>query len=164
MGDLIQRARGSEGKSLATLAPKEITDFNFTETDREWKKKWKEQVQQSSMLDFLRSGEAGKRELIPKVPYSYYYKFLSYGDSSPRKLKIEDWEIGALFWKCLQQTEGDEVEANKLVRQKYFDEFVNNKDLLLFLRTTLRYHKVGPNPFMIIGVFYPPKSSQPQLF
>ena len=163
MKDLILRARAEQCKSLATMAPKEITAFKIEEADREWQKKWIDQAQQTSIFDLLNSGEASKRDLIPKVPYKYFYEFTTKGDSSPRKLKIEDWEIGALFWNCLQQTNGDEVEANSLVRNKYYDDFVNRKDIFLFLGTTLQYHKIGPNPFMIIGVFYPPKSSQPQL-
>ncbi len=39
------------------------------------------------------------------------------------------------------------------VRKKYFDEFVNTKDLFLFLGTSKQYHFIGPNPFMIIGTF-----------
>jgi Ni,Fe-hydrogenase I cytochrome b subunit len=69
---------------------------------------------------------------------------------------IEDWEIGALYWHCLQQTDGDEKEANVLVRKKYFEEFLSKKDLYLFVGTTKQFHNVGPNPFVIIGVFYPP--------
>ena len=30
------------------------------------------------------------------------------------------------------------------------------KDIYLFVGTTQKYHNVGPNPFVIIGVFYPP--------
>jgi hypothetical protein len=43
------------------------------------------------------------------------------------------------------------------VRKKYFEEFLTKKDLHLFLGTTKRYHAMNaPNPFVIIGVFYPP--------
>ena len=74
-------------------------------------------------------------------------------------MMIEDWEIGALFWNCLHRTDGDERAALQLVRQKYSDEFFQ-KDLYLFVGTTLRFHNVAPNPFVIIGVFYPPKTGQ----
>ncbi len=57
-------------------------------------------------------------------------------------------------------TLGYEGLANQLVRQKYYDEFVNKKDLYLFLGTTQQYHAVAPNPFVIIGVFYPPKPKE----
>ena len=79
-------------------------------------------------------------------------------------MKIEDWEIGALFWNCLRKTNGDEIAANTLVFQKYFTEFVEKKDIYFFLGTTKQHHNRAPNPFLIIGVFYPPKTLQPSLF
>jgi len=79
-------------------------------------------------------------------------------------LKIEDWELGALFWNCLKKADGDENEANLRVRQKYLVEFREKKDLYFFLGTSKRYHNISPNPFMIIGVFYPPKTMQTSLF
>ncbi len=75
-------------------------------------------------------------------------------------MMIEDWEIGALFWNCLYRSDGDEEKAKLQVRQKYFEEFVNKKELFLFVGTTLKYHNIAPNPFVIIGLFYPPKSDQ----
>jgi hypothetical protein len=101
--------------------------------------------------------------MIHRLPYRYYYKFLSAGDARPRKLMIHDWEIGALFWNCLKRTDGDETAANMLVRQKYFDEF-QGRDLHLFLGTTKKHHNVAPNPFVIVGLFYPPKNPQMSLF
>ncbi len=77
-------------------------------------------------------------------------------------MMIEDWEIGALYWNCLAQAEGDEVAANELVRQRYESEFLK-KDLYLFVGTTKANHIKAPNPFIIIGVFYPPLTLQPLL-
>ncbi len=96
---------------------------------------------------------------MKKLPYKFSYRFFSEGDKEPRTMMIEDWEIGALFWNCLYQTDGDEQETLGLVRQKYFDEFMG-KDLYFFVGTTFRFHKIAPNPFVIIGVFYPPKTPQ----
>lgn len=160
MNDLIELAKGSEKKSLATLKPEEITGFKIEPSEREWKEKWKDQVLQSSFYELDDKGIAEQRQLIRKVPYEYFYEFCSEGDSSLRKLKIEDWEIGALYWNCLRQSNGDEVAANRLVKQKYYDGFLEQKDLYFFLGTTKQYHNIGSNPFMIIGIFYPPKSSQ----
>jgi hypothetical protein len=160
MNDLITLAKGSTKKSLATLKPSEIVDFKIEKSEREWKDKWKEQVLQSSFFELDDAGRAEKRQLIRKVPYDYFYEFLSEGDPSPRKLKIEDWEIGALYWNCLKQSGGDESAANDLVKQKYYVEFLDKKDIYFFLGTTKQFHMIGANPFMIIGVFYPPKTSQ----
>ncbi|HEX3640848.1 MAG TPA: hypothetical protein VHV10_06125, partial [Ktedonobacteraceae bacterium] len=93
-------------------------------------------------------------------PYKYSYRFLTAGDIKPRTLMIEDWEIGMLYWRCLERSNGDERRANDLVKQKYFDDFCVKKDIHLFLGTTLQYHLRSPNPFVIIGVFVPPKLTE----
>lgn len=81
-------------------------------------------------------------------------------DKESRKMMIEDWEIGALFWNCLYRAVGDEQTALNMVKQKYLEEFAD-KDLHLFLGTTLRFHAMSaPNPFVIIGAFYLPQTPQ----
>ena len=91
--------------------------------------------------------------VVQKIPYKFSYKF---EDDSGRqaKLMIEDWEVGMLYLNCLKRY-GDEKIATEKVRQKYFDEFTK-RDLYFFLGTTLKFHNVSPNPFIIIGVFCPP--------
>lgn len=161
MKELIARAKSEEHKSLAALKPAEIVDFAIEETDRDWKEKFIAQNRQGNIFETNEQGEMQSRPVVQKLPYKYSYKFLSEGDDQPRKMMIEDWEIGALFWNCLiKRTDGDEAAANELVRKKYFDEFLEKKDVYLFLGTTLQHHHTSPNPFIIIGVFYPPKTSQ----
>ena len=164
MNDLIALAKGDSKKSLATVKPTEITGFSIQDTDREWKEKWTNQALQCSFLELTTPMTGQRRQIIQKVPYDYFYEFTTEGDSSPRKLKIEDWEIGALYWHCLASTHGDENAANDLVRHKYFLDFTKKRDLHLFVGTTKQYHNVAPNPFIIIGVFYPPISIQSSLF
>ena len=129
-------------------------DFVIENVEREWKQSWMSQTKQGDIFELDRPG--GK-ELVQKLPYKYHYRLLFKGDKKPRKLMIEDWEIGALYWNCLKRAEGDEHQANEMVRKKYLDEFTERKDLYLFVGTTLQYHNRAPNPFMVIGVFYPPK-------
>lgn len=157
MEELIHLAKSSERKSLATLKPREIIDFLIEPDEREWKPEWRDQLQQYNLFDLDEKGQGKERSVIAKLPYKYSYKILSDGDKKPRKLMIEDWELGALYWNCLRQANGDEEEANRRVKQKYFNEFCSQKDLYLYLGTTKQFHLVAPNPFMIIGVFYPPK-------
>lgn len=157
MNEIIRLAKSPEKKSLATLKPREIVDFVIEEDERDWKQKWKDQLLQYNLFDLDEKGEGKARKVLPKVPYKYSYRFLTVGDTKPRKLMIEDWEIGMLYWNCLRRCNGDEHEANRLVRAKYFDEFCIKKDIHLFLGTSLQYHLVASNPFMIIGVFVPPR-------
>lgn len=157
MDELIKLAKGPAKKSLATMKPKEIVKFEIKDDEREWRKDWLEQMKQMDM--FEATSPSGQRKVVRKLPYKFYYHFLT-EDNKLRKLMIEDWEIGALFWHCLSQTDGDEEVAKQLVQEKYFDQFVQEKDLCLFLGTTFLNHNVAPNPFVIIGVFYPPKTAQ----
>ena len=161
MSELIALAYGERHTSLATLRPKEVVGFDIEASDREWKEAWQEHALQPSFFDLSGSGQGARKAPVKKVPYDYFYRFLTDGDSSPRRLKIEDWEIGALYWNCLKIAAGDEQAANEMVRKKYWDTFVNEKDLLFFLGTTLEYHRRhAPNPFIIVGLFYPPLSDQ----
>ena len=155
MDNLISLAY-SEEKSLAILKPLDIIGFEIEEEkEREWKKKYKDRLAQMKLF-----GPSEKRAIIKKLPYKYYYRFTT-EDNKPRRLRILDWEIGALFWNCLKQTEGDEIAANQLVQQKYFEEFITKRDVYLFLGTTYQHHKKKvQNPFTIIGVFAPPQTSQ----
>jgi hypothetical protein len=154
--ELIMRAKSDKCTSLATFRPREIIDFIVEEDTRTWKQQWSAYYEQYGLFEIDEKGEGVLRKKVDKVPYKYSYKFICEGESKPHTLMIEDWEIGALYWHCLKQAEEDETEANNLVRKKYFDEFLNKKDIYLFLGTTKQYHKVAPNPFVIIGVFYPP--------
>jgi hypothetical protein len=154
--ELIQRAKSDEKKSLATFRPYKIIDFIIEEDKRTWKEQWIANYDQYDIFEIDKKGEGKLKKIVGKVPYKYSYRFLCEDEKSPRTLMIEDWEIGALYWHCLAQAESDEEEANRLVKKKYFDEFVMKKDLCFFVGTTKRYHNVGPNPFVIIGVFYPP--------
>ena len=160
MQELIQLSKTQNvWKSLATLKPKEIVKFEIREDERDWKPAMREGLKQMSL--FASSEEHHGRELqvVRKLPYKYYYHLLTEGDNRPRRMMIEDWEIGALYWNCLAQTEGDEFAANELVRKKFAEELLA-KDLHLFVGTTKANHIKAPNPFVIIGVFYPPYTAQ----
>jgi hypothetical protein len=77
-------------------------------------------------------------------------------------MRVLDWELGALYWNCLDTSGGDEKAALVKVREKYCDAF-SGTDLHFFLGTTLRFHAVAPNPWTIIGVFPIPHEHQTEL-
>ncbi|MDP2268808.1 MAG: hypothetical protein Q8K46_06530, partial [Deltaproteobacteria bacterium] len=165
MHELIALAKGKEKKSMATLKPLEIIDFVIEDDDRRWKEKWLIQAKQGNFFETLETEyPSNGPHPVRKLPYRYYYRFLSQGDVHPRKLMITDWELGSLFWNYLKKTAGDEQAANRLVRQKYLDPLREKKGLYFFLGTRRQHHNVSPNPFMIIGVFLPPPAMQPSLF
>ncbi|MEI6752443.1 MAG: hypothetical protein WCK78_04675 [Paludibacter sp.] len=165
MTELIAAAKDSTiGTSLAIVKPKEIIDFVWEPCDREWNKLKMDKViankAQGSLFD-----EAETRlvfKVVKKLPYDFSYIFTT-EDGKTRKIMIEDWELGALYWNCLDKAKGNEEVACQKVREKYFNEMWNKCDLHFFMGTTKQYHNVGPNPFIIIGTFYPPKTDTQQM-
>lgn len=96
--------------------------------------------------------------VVRKLPYKFSYVFEDV-TGKRRTMMIEDWEVGALFWRYA----ADEKIACEKIRQRYFDDFAKTKDLYFFLGTTKQYHFVGPNPFVIIGAFYPTFPKPPKV-
>ena len=90
-----------------------------------------------------------------KLPFKFYYKFEDDAGKISR-LQIIDWEIGELTRKLLRQYKDDFTKIKEILKQKYFDD-MQKRDVYLFLGTSREWHiRKSPNPFMIIGVFYPP--------
>lgn len=169
MEELIAEAKDSNiGTSLAVLKPKEVLDFVWEEcSERDWDKKKLNEIlaRQAQLSLFEEENETRKIfKIVKKLPFEFSYIFTT-DDGIQRKLMIEDWEVGMLYWNCLKKCQGNEEIACKKVKEKYFDEFVKARDLYFFLGTTIRYHSIGKNPFIIIGTFSPMKENrQQQLF
>jgi len=166
--DVIGRAHRNE-LSLAAFKPKKYLKFIHEPVEREWDTKKIEQLElQKRQLHFFDDKETVARQLlvVKKLPYKFSYQF---EDTKGKisKLMIEDWEIGALYWKCLKSCNRDELLAIAKVKEKYWDKFVQSgdHDLTIVLGTTLEHHrKKAPNPFVIISVFYPGTDLQQKLF
>ena len=157
MGKLLEDYRTTK-MSLAVLKAN-ITDFVIKEVEREWDAKKLEMVKANqNQLDLFEQKEVF--EVVKKLPYEFSYTFTT-DDGKPHTLMIEDWELGTLYWNCLKDNGGDEDVACKKVKQMYFDTFVNMRDLYLFLGTTKEMHQRNmPQPFIVIGTFYPPKQAK----
>lgn len=157
MQTIVKLAHSPEKVSLATFKPTKIIDF-IVEKDShpEWDAgKLSSLWMKSHQLSVFQTEEEVKAEfeIVQKIPYRFYYKF---EDDSGKKsrLMIEDWEIGMLYLNCLKAAQGNEAIAIDKVRKRYFDSFLK-RDIYFFLGTTLKYHSAR-QPYIIIGVFYPP--------
>jgi len=105
---------------------------------------------------------ARERILVTVKTYptlSRKYGELACGQSKHCFARGLDWECGALYWKCLKSSGGDEPEALAKVRAKYLDTF-RETDLHFFLGTLRQFHGVSPNPWVIVGVFPIPHQQQ----
>lgn len=153
------------GTSLAVFKPKEILSVVVEPCDREWDKVKLQALQQMNIFETV---VADKPRVVRKLPYKFSYRFI---DDANREatLMIEDWELGQLYWNCIARHEGYDQEAKACddVVKKYFTDFAKTKDIHFYLGTSLQFHNMAPNPFMIIGTFhsgYPSFNPQGKLF
>ncbi len=160
LSKLLEDSKDPKNVSLATFKPAKITGFEVEADDRDWKDVWEQLKNQQTLF----TEKEENRTPIRKVPHKFFCRFEDDEGRSSR-LMIEDWEIGQLYWNCLQAANYDEKTAINKVKLKYDVEFRLEKDIYLFLGTTKEWHRRrSPNPFVIIGVFYPKKEEQLSLF
>lgn len=155
--------------SLATFKPTAILDFIIEPVEREWDKEKLATLKAKAQQLHLFQNAENPFEVVNKLPFKFSYRFKD-EKGNVSKLMIEDWEIGALYWKVLAKYNGPdrETKACEDVKKKYWDDFALTKDLYLFLGTVYESHaKNYPNPFVIIGTFHPtfpkPAKEEPQL-
>jgi hypothetical protein len=145
MKKLISDSKSPNFISLALFKPTKILDFIYEKQDPNWS------IEESKQLDLF---EPNNFKRVEKLPFKFKYVF---EDETGKisKLMITDWETGALFLRYKK----DYLLACKKVKEKYFNDFANKKDLYFFLGTTKQHHNTSKNPFLIIGTFHPPKIS-----
>lgn len=142
----------AQGKSLGIIKPKSIEKYFCKNTDREWNPKQRAVQDQGDL--FEPSVE------LEKVPYQFGYKFTA-ADNRKHSYSISDWEIYQLYRGCRNRSKATnlvdkEKEALSKVKQKLEDEFMSKKDLYFIVGNLKNYCKT----FMIIGIFYPPKTAR----
>ena len=150
--EIVNAAKKNE-MSLCVFKPSRVRDLTWEQEEPKWDPhKLQEMRKIHSQLDLFGDNEWLRTfKIIPKLPYSFSYLFTD-ATGKESRLQILDWEIGALYWNCLKNANGDEYGALTKVREKYFDTFLQT-DLHFFLGTTQQWHSVAPNPWVIIGVF-----------
>lgn len=146
--------------SLAVFKPTRITGFIWEEEAREWDPARVAEIRSRTNQGELFDEDTWRQtfKLIPKLPYSFSYRFED-SDGRSSEMQVLDWETGALYWNCFRSSSGNERAALEKVRAKYLDKFAS-RDLHFFLGTTQEFHFVAPNPWVIIGVFPIPHEQQ----
>lgn len=159
LSKLIAEAKDDKiGTSLAVFKPTRMIDFVIENDEREWDRKKLDAARQQGLFD----NNENPFEVFPKLPFKFSYKFAD-DEGKESTLMIEDWEVGQLYWNTFKSSHSED-KAKADVRKKYWDDFALTKDLHFFLGTTREFHKIAPNPFIIIGTFHPkPNSGQMNL-
>jgi len=66
-------------------------------------------------------------------------------------MMIEDWEVGALYWRCVDKG-ATPPEAAKMVKEKFLNQLCGpDKDTHFYVGTILAH----PKSWVVIGVFWP---------
>jgi len=156
--DDLEEARKNDSITIALVRPKRLVKLGIEkESNPDWTEEQKKKLIKSQMQGDLFAEDAdAKRDLhtLRKLPYKFYYHYICDTPQGEKefKHKIVDWEAGALFWNCYKSKDGWEDKF----RQKYETEF-SKKDLMFIMGNIHRFE----HQWLIIGVVYPPKQTQP---
>ncbi|MBM4030341.1 MAG: hypothetical protein FJ291_00980 [Planctomycetes bacterium] len=147
MEDLYDRQRVDQ-TSLGVLRPRKVKDLLITPDDPDWKPAFKEALKQARLWE----DRTVSREPPRKVPFKFPYSFeCDDARCKGHEMMIEDWEVGALFWRVVDKGASHEDAAQR-VREKLLDELCGpDKETHLFVGTVLAH----PNAWVVIGVFWP---------
>lgn len=146
--------------SLGVFKPKKIRDLIVSPDEADWKSGFKAALAQARLWE----NRTVSKEPPPKIPFKFHYLFECDDPACKgnHRMMIEDWEVGALFWKCVRSGASHE-EACQKVKQKFFDQICAPDCNTHFFVGTILSH---PKTWVIIGVFYPKittASADPQL-
>ena len=128
--------------------PKKIHDLVISPDDPDWKAGFNAALQQARLWETRTVSKEPPR----KVPFKFHYQFECHdARCKGHRMMIEDWEVGALFWRLVDQGMSRKNAANK-VREKFLFELCGpDKDAHFFMGTILAH----PKTWVVIGVFYP---------
>ena len=143
--------------SLGIIRPKTISDMVVGPADSaEWRPSVLAEMKQ------MRLFEDRKKTLVPprKLPFKFQYVFRCDDERCKgHRIMNEDWELGALYWKLVDDGNLQETVVRK-VRQKFFDEICGAGNDTFFYVGTVSNH---PKTWLVLGTFYPKKTA-PSLF
>ncbi len=154
--------------SLALFKPTEVIDCIVTNRDMQTVENEisKQEILRNTYTPDLFEDAA----FIQSSPMLLDVKY-SFSDIKGKKhtMTIIDWEVYELFRKYYYEKNKslqDLVKAKSIIKEKYGTEFIREKDLYFILGSRKEDHLrgYGKNPFSIIGLFYPKKDNQLQLF
>lgn len=137
--------------TLGIFRPKKIESLIISADSPEWS---------AQQIAILQQGHLFEQKLkqLEKIPYKFQYKFwCDHDECNSHTLMCADWEM-AESWRRWRSKYGDKWEEK--FREKYERQLVEACDLHFYVGTVHRY----PATWIIVGLFYPPKSAQSGLF
>lgn len=155
----LEQARVSKGVTLGLVQAGDVVGLDITPARQiEWTEEERQKlIQQQVQGDLFADPEAVALRTLRKLPFDFHYRFRAPCEpaSHENRLKIVDWEAGALYWN-VRQKHGDDWQS--AFRDK-FGAALPASDLKFLLGTIHRF----PEQWLIVSVIYPPKQPQESL-
>jgi len=146
----ILRKREKEDKSLGVFKPRNV-DFVWM------KARPKDQAAREACYAQLSFFDR-KKDAIEIIPFDFRYKFFCHNEflCPGHNYSIIDWEIGQAYRDWRRKYKTQELLLEK-IKEKWLTRTCSSKnDVYFFVGNMKRFR----DKFMILGVFYPPKSSK----
>ncbi len=139
--------------SLGVVRPSRVIDMEIRPVEnRDWKANWQNLFKQMTLF-------GPQQKPLRKLPYTFHYHFECEDSEKPHIAMCEDWELGTLFLGEAERLGSDEAAAES-VKNKFLGELCrDDKDTRFFMGTRYPY-----NVWLVLGVFWPPRIRQLELF
>ncbi len=153
MCELLQ-AEESHSRSLACIKPRDVDKLIVEAAEGGWAGRKQAVIDQLTFFDPVETK-------LEKIPFIFKYRYRCENrDCRGHTQSIIDWELMELYRK----TRGPGVPPDDIharIREKFLGELcAETKDTHFFVGNHSRF----PATFMVLGVFWPPKSVQNEMF
>ena len=144
----LYEKKNNDGTSLGVFRPKNVKDLIVSPDTSDWKPSFRAALLQAQLWETRRITCEPPR----KVPFRFQYVFECDDGRCKGKhqMMIEDWELGALFWKLVDKGDSHERAAEKVKERFLTDLCGPDKETYFYVGTVL-----GHGTWVVIGVFYP---------
>lgn len=150
----LYRLQDTHHRSLGCIKPRDVDKFVIERVDADWTGRKRGVVDQLVLFDPVETK-------LEKIPFVFKYRYrCEEPDCRGHEQSIIDWELMELY-RNVRVREATQEEISAKIRAKYLGELCDaGKDTHFFVGNHSRY----PNTFMVLGVFWPPKRAQRDLF
>jgi hypothetical protein len=143
----LQSRQKVDGTSLGVFRPLEIDALTVEDAPPDWDSRKQAVVNQPSLLFPGKSG-------LEKIPHTFRYRYRCSDSSCPgHHQSIIDWEFAQSYRKWRDQY-GEEQIIERLRARWLTEMWSGEKDSALFVGNMHQH----PESFLVLGVFWPPKS------
>lgn len=149
----IRRERERNGvPTLGIFKPAKIKRLTAESTPQQWTAEELRILQQDTLF------QKAPADTLEKIPFNFRYEFQCADPSCPgHEMMCTDWEMGESYRRWRRDYGRD---WERVFRQRFEAEMIEKFDTHFFVGTVHQH----PNNWIIVGLFYPPKTATADLF